>query len=547
MTDFIADESDDVEFLAPLGKAKQLNVAEPHPSRRATGHYDTFRSGAGNIHGSDDSDSGLGLTRSVASFLKPTPVSATSTSALVRLYLQTVTPLVISDIFALVLSAFLGLAALLAWSAMRHSLVPVIHIAPVDVLAFLPLLCAYWYGGLYPAIGMHPVVELQKITKLNTTAFLFAMATLLVAGATREWGAFFIGTWAVSMAAVPVSRTLTRRLSSAGSWWGYPAVVIGSGRDAATIVDALLARPQSGLRPCGIIDPQDRNIGSVSGVPYLGQSQDLKPLAAAYALVALPDMTGASLAEALETYRNRFPHLLVLSGVSGLPSLWRDPRDCGGGIAGVELRNKLLLPWPRFVKRVIDLALTVATMCLASPLLAAIALAVKVTSPGPVFFGHTRLGRNGRRFTAWKFRTMRPDADAILQQLLLTDPGARTEWDRDHKLRNDPRITCIGQWLRRTSLDELPQLWNVLSGDMSLVGPRPIVDAEIARYGDIFRLYAEVPPGITGLWQVSGRNNTTYPERIRLDEFYVRNWSPWLDLYILARTVKTIIRQEGAY
>jgi len=549
MTDFIADDTDDIEFLAPVGKVHRINAVKPKPTRRAVGNHEAFQpcvqeaeDGHGTSHSDQDQTEAARL-----SFGPITPVSTTSASVLTRLYFQTVTPLLITDVFSLLLSASLGLTALLALSAVWHPLGRAAHVAPVHVLALVPLLCAYWYGGLYPAIGMHPVVELQQITKLNTTAFLVVMTTLLITGDTREWSAFFSVTWVVSMAAVPIARALSRRLCSAGSWWGYPAVVIGSGRDATTTVNALLERPQSGLRLCGVIDPAGRSIGSVSGIPYLGQSGDVEPTAAAYAVVALPDMPPASLAEVLEAYRNRFPHLLVLSAVTGLPSLWRDPRDCGGGLAGVELRNKLLLPWPRFAKRAADLALTTAALFVASPLLAAIALAVMLTSRGPILFGHTRLGRNGRRFTAWKFRTMRPDANAILQELLSTDPAARAEWERDHKLRNDPRVTCIGQWLRKTSLDELPQLWNVLTGDMSLVGPRPIVDAEIVRYGDVFRLYAEVPPGITGLWQVSGRNNTTYPQRIQLDEFYVRNWSPWLDLHILVRTIKTIIRREGAY
>ena len=585
MADFIADEADDVEFLAPVGNVHRINIVRPKSPRRAVGHHGAFRPTEPQIEEDAPAELGLSenarlshstssgqahsassgqahstssgqahstssgqalLTSSGQAFTPGTPVSTASASVLARLYFQTVTPLIITDIFSLVFSALLGIAALLALSTVWHPLGRAAHVSPVHVLAFLPLLAAYWYGGLYPAIGMHPVVELQQITKLNTTAFLAVMATLLITGDTREWGAFFTVTWLVSMAAVPLARALSRQLCSGGSWWGYPAVVIGSGRHAADAVNALLSRPQSGLRPCGVIDPAGRSIGSVLGIPYLCSSEDLRPIVA-YAVVVLPDMPAASLTEVLDTYRNRFPHLLVLSGVTGLPSLWRDPRDCGGGLAGVELPNKLLLPWPRFVKRATDLTLTTAAIFLAWPLLAGIALAVKVTSRGPALFGHTRLGRNGRRFTAWKFRTMRPDANAILQELLSTDPGASAEWERDHKLRNDPRVTCIGQWLRKTSLDELPQLWNVLTGDMSLVGPRPIVDAEIVRYGEIFRLYAEVPPGITGLWQVSGRNNTTYPERIRLDEFYVRNWSPWLDLHILVRTIKTIVRREGAY
>lgn len=142
---------------------------------------------------------------------------------------------------------------------------------------------------------------------------------------------------------------------------------------------------------------------------------------------------------------------------------------------------------------------------------------------------------------------MMPNADCVLSQYLEKHPEMAEEWKRDHKLRNDPRVTRIGRLLRKTSLDELPQLWNVLRGQMSLVGPRPIVYEEIAKYGDGFPLYSQVLPGLTGLWQVSGRNNTTYDERVALDAYYVRNWSPWLDIYLLARTVTVVLRREGAY
>jgi lipopolysaccharide/colanic/teichoic acid biosynthesis glycosyltransferase len=181
------------------------------------------------------------------------------------------------------------------------------------------------------------------------------------------------------------------------------------------------------------------------------------------------------------------------------------------------------------------------------PLLAGIALLVKLSSPGPVLYGHRRVGRYGRHFTAWKFRTMYRGADKLLHQHFERFPAARLEWERDQKLRNDPRVTHVGRFLRRLSLDELPQMWNVLRGEMSVVGPRPIVDDEVEKYGESFRLYAGVKPGITGLWQVSGRTDVGYEMRVRLDEFYVRHWSPWLDAYLLARTMVALLCRRGAY
>ncbi|NJL48269.1 MAG: undecaprenyl-phosphate galactose phosphotransferase WbaP, partial [Leptolyngbyaceae cyanobacterium SM2_5_2] len=181
------------------------------------------------------------------------------------------------------------------------------------------------------------------------------------------------------------------------------------------------------------------------------------------------------------------------------------------------------------------------------PVIAIIALLVKLDSPGPVFYGQKRLGQEGFPFVAYKFRSMVANADQVLEAYFQANPELRVQWERDQKLRYDPRITRIGHFLRRTSLDELPQLWNVLRGEMSLVGPRPIVREEIIRYAEKYDLYTKVLPGLTGLWQVSGRNNVSYEERVNLDAYYVRNWSVWLDIYILLKTIWVVLIGDGAY
>jgi undecaprenyl-phosphate galactose phosphotransferase len=166
---------------------------------------------------------------------------------------------------------------------------------------------------------------------------------------------------------------------------------------------------------------------------------------------------------------------------------------------------------------------------------------------GPGHFGHTRIGYRGHHFTCWKLRTMAPNAGERLKELLQNDPSAREEWEKDHKLRNDPRITKLGKFIRVSVLDELPQLLNVFKGEMSVVGPRRIVDDEVQRYGDKAFEYFAVRPGITGLWQVSGRNDVDYDERVTFDEWYVKNWSLWLDLIILMQTVTAVLARRGAY
>jgi Undecaprenyl-phosphate galactose phosphotransferase WbaP len=203
------------------------------------------------------------------------------------------------------------------------------------------------------------------------------------------------------------------------------------------------------------------------------------------------------------------------------------------------------------LKNRITRALDIALILLAAPYIAlaflVIAILIKFDSPGPVFFRQTRIGQFGRKFTVYKFRTMAQNAEQVLQEYLSRSPELLAEWTADHKLKQDPRVTRLGAFLRKSSLDELPQLWNIFIGDMSLVGPRPIVDAEVEKYGKCFDLYIQVRPGLTGLWQVSGRNNTTYERRVQLDEYYVRNRSVKLYFEILLKTVVVVLKEDGAY
>jgi exopolysaccharide production protein ExoY len=197
--------------------------------------------------------------------------------------------------------------------------------------------------------------------------------------------------------------------------------------------------------------------------------------------------------------------------------------------------------------RALDVLIALAALIFAAPLMIALALAIRLQDGGPAIFGHTRVGRGGRSFRCYKFRSMVTDSDARLQALLAVDPEARREWEVDRKLRNDPRITAIGAFLRKSSLDELPQIFNVLKGEMSIVGPRPIVAAEIRKYGASFHQYCAVRPGITGLWQVSGRNDVAYRRRVALDRLYARSKCVSLDLRILLLTIPAVLSRSGSY
>lgn len=192
-------------------------------------------------------------------------------------------------------------------------------------------------------------------------------------------------------------------------------------------------------------------------------------------------------------------------------------------------------------------ALALLALLFVLPLMVAVALAIWVQDRGPVLFAHRRIGRGGKPFYCLKFRSMALDAEARLQELLANDPVAAAEWEADHKLRNDPRVTPLGAFLRKTSLDELPQLFNVLRGEMNLVGPRPIVEAEVAKYGSRFRHYCAVKPGITGLWQVSGRNDVSYRERVAMDCLYAKKQNAMLDAWVLVATIPAVLARKGSY
>jgi Undecaprenyl-phosphate galactose phosphotransferase WbaP len=417
------------------------------------------------------------------------------------------------------------------------------------ILLLFPVVFAFL--GLYPAVGLSVPEELRRIFIGTTIVFLLlGSSSFLLQNSDVYSRAVFLVAWVIGLVAVPLNRALLRHLVARQPWWGYPVVILGAGQTGQAVAAALHKQPGLGLKAIGFLDDDPNKQGEMLGLPVLGNLEGAVSLAhhwkIRHAILAIPSASRARLLEVIERYGSVFPRLTLIPDLFGMASLWVSATDMGG-ILGLELRHNLLEPYARLLKRGIDVLAVVLAGVLLLPLLVVLALLIKLDSRGPVFFSHQRLGKQGRGFRAWKFRTMVQNADAVLTHTLETRPQLRLEWERDQKLRNDPRITRMGRWLRRTSLDELPQIWNVLMGEMSLVGPRPIVQAELDRYGERFGLISQVLPGITGLWQVSGRNDTSYVERVALDTYYVRNWSPWLDFYVLARTVWAVLMARGAY
>lgn len=417
------------------------------------------------------------------------------------------------------------------------------------ILLLFPAIFAFL--GLYPAVGLNPSEELRRIFTGNSLVFLLLGSTSFLFQTSDTFSrAVFLIAWVISLFMLPLCRAALRHWLSPKPWWGYPVVILGAGKTGQAVAEALKRQSGLGLKAVAFLDDDPQKRGEPIGIPVVGGLERASVLAQQwkipYAVLAIPSASRERLLGVIEQHGSLFPRLILIPDLFGMASLWVSATDLGG-ILGLELRHNLLQPGSRFLKRCIDLAGVTIGGLILLPLIAVFSIAIKLDSSGPIFFAHCRIGKDGRSFRAWKFRTMFQDADQVLANILETQPELRAEWERDQKLKSDPRVTRVGRWLRATSLDELPQIWNVLMGEMSLVGPRPIVQAEVERYGDRFALFTQVLPGITGLWQVSGRNNLSYAERVNLDTYYVRNWSPWLDIYLLARTVWAVLWGKGAY
>ncbi len=404
--------------------------------------------------------------------------------------------------------------------------------------------------GLYPGVRLSPVEELRRLVVSITCMFIvWTVGVAVLTGGLTFYRSFLLVIYLACLVTLPISRGWARHVLGRWTRWGIPVLVCGDDPAAVRLYDWLSHNRQLGMRPVGVIaDRQALDVGP-DDTWYAGPWEETHEIAvergAYWAVIVPPENQPAAISSLIADHLYTIPHVHVLSELTGLPDHW-NPQQLDG-LTGIHLEQNLMLPLPRFTKRCMDLAASIAGGIIILPFLFYLAVAVKMSSRGPIVYSHERIGMNGRRFKAWKFRTMFQNADQVLELYLEEHPELQEEWDRDHKLKFDPRVTRIGRFLRKTSLDELPQLWNVIRGDMSLVGPRPIVDAEIVKYGPYYGLYTMVKPGITGLWQVSGRNNTTYDERVQLDAYYVRNWLPWLDLYLLLRTIRIVLFVKGAY
>jgi Undecaprenyl-phosphate galactose phosphotransferase WbaP len=456
-----------------------------------------------------------------------------------------------ADLLGLVVAG--SLAVWLRLAIGRDFSDPALHLRLLPFLGVF--LLAYTLRRLYPGSGLTPVEELRRLSLSTSMTVLVVVAvtfwTQTSIAYSRLIFAFF---WGLALVCVPLSRWLVRRAALRLNLWGEPVALIGYDEQGRKIMQFLQNNRQYGYNPVVIVNCLE------------GQAPDLSagdcPEITASALVAKNDLLGrlgirtAILvpSEVPEVLRSAIVdvqqfglrRLILISNLDWFGGSAVVSHDLQG-ILGLEIERNLLNRTEQVLKRVMELILVALSSLLMVPVMGLIALLIRLDSAGPIFFRQKRFGLHGEALWIWKFRTMVEDADQLLADCLNCDDDLRTEWKSLHKLKNDPRVTRIGRLLRKTSLDELPQLWNVLSGEMSLVGPRPIMEDEINYYASSYRLYQQVRPGLTGLWQVSGRSDTSYADRVALDEYYVRHWSIWMDLYILFRTLGVVIKRSGAY
>lgn len=364
----------------------------------------------------------------------------------------------------------------------------------------------------------------------------------------------WLSSWVAGCLLVPVFRGVARSLLRRAGFWTRETIIIGTGETALSAYKAITSEPQLGYDVREFVKIANTANGAVlpAQIPVTLLTHDevlrkLRRLKDVEIVVALEERDLTEAKQLIEEMSLEFDEIHFIPSVHGLPLFGMEANHFfSHEVLMLRSRNNLHFRPRVWLKRAFDFSAALLITILASPLLLWIALRIRQSGPR-VLFAHVRIGFDGRPFACYKFRSMVPDAPQVLAELLAKDPAAKAEWDANFKLSNDPRITPIGAFLRKTSLDELPQLWNVLRGDMSLVGPRPIVRKEMERYGHRIDFYKSVRPGMTGLWQVSGRSDTDYRTRVHLDTWYVKNWTLWYDIAILFKTVRVVLGRKGAY
>ncbi|MDW7760882.1 MAG: undecaprenyl-phosphate galactose phosphotransferase WbaP [Acidobacteriota bacterium] len=396
--------------------------------------------------------------------------------------------------------------------------------------------------------------ETRRLIEGATLAFILIMTTVFIFQTYAKFSrTVIILAWLLSLGLFPITRLLVKKILARSGLWRKNVVILGTGRSAQRVAGEILKNEILGYKIAGFLSEAGGNIDEkLSGdLPVLGHIDDFEIIVREYdvkdAVIALSNNRQNELLQVVKACEPFVETIKIVPSIGNVFTAGVRIDELGDVLALSVPRN-LAKPWNTAGKRTFEHLICLALLILLAPLWLVIVAALKIDSRGPVIFSQKRLGRGRKEFKIYKFRSMYLDGDARLERYLRDNPEARAEWETFQKLRgDDPRVTRIGKILRTWSLDEMPQILNVLKGDMSLVGPRPYLPRELRKLGPMAAIICQVKPGLTGLWQVRGRNTLTFEERMALDEFYVRNWSLWLDVVILFQTVRAILRREGAF
>lgn len=440
---------------------------------------------------------------------------------------------------------------LLAWGSawgLMHVLAPQLTLPASRWAALFILHAILTFGAkLLPGWGLGIVAELRYTVQITALLLLGSSLSGFIAhqSVARELPNLLL--LALLTPLLLAARSLVKSALLRGGLWGVPVVVYGGAATGERVIRALHDEPGLGYHPVAVFDDAPQRQGTqLDGVPVAGPTSSWT-YETPVAILAMPGAPRARQVELLDGPLSVYRSVIVIPDLFDVQSLWARTHDLGG-ILGVRLNQKLADPVARRTKRLLDLTAVTVTAPVWGPLCLLVGVLIWLEDRQSPLFLQRRVGLGGVSFDTWKFRTMVPNAEAVLQERLASDPALRAEWEANFKLRRDPRITRTGRFLRKTSLDELPQLVNVLRGEMALIGPRPLP----SYHHDLLpafvqHLRREMRPGMTGLWQVSGRSDAGNEGMIQHDPYYVRNWSVWLDAVILLRTFRAVVRSAGAY
>ncbi|GBG58001.1 exopolysaccharide biosynthesis protein [Sporomusaceae bacterium FL31] len=440
---------------------------------------------------------------------------------------------------------------------LRDSIVPLFlsnfEMPDIYVYIVIPLIFLFFLHFDRMHIRRMPFWQMtEKLFKASTYAVLSIIVIMYFAGVTKEVSRIFIFLlWVFSFSSLAIVRYSLKKILNKLGLFQLPVILIGAGKTAELLLASFHQDAGLGYKVVGVIE--DNPSASIkTRFPIIGtfvNAEDaIKRSGVKNVIIAAPGIGREKLLNLIHRLQPHVRKIAFVPDLFGVPVSSMELETLfNEKTVLLKVRNNLANIYNRLFKYSFDFLSSLVGFIVILPLVVLLVALIYIDSPGPVIFRHIRVGKDGKSFPCYKFRTMVPNAQDVLRSYLEANPEAREEWQRDFKLKKDPRITRVGCFLRKTSLDELPQVLNVLRGEMSLVGPRPIIREEVLRYGDYIHDYYMVRPGITGMWQVGGRNDIDYSERVKIDSWYVRNWSIWLDLVLLMKTVQVVLARKGAY